>query len=47
MADVFHTFFGLSGLSLMGYYDLEEIDPVFALPRAITKKLGLNVHYQK
>lgn len=47
MTDIFHTFFGISGLSLMGYPGLEEIDPVFALPRELTKKLGLDVTYQK
>jgi geranylgeranyl transferase type-2 subunit beta len=46
MVDVFHTYFGISGLSLLGYFDLDEIDPVFALPRRITKELGINVQYQ-
>lgn len=32
--DVFHTFFGLTALSLMGYYDLELIDHVYAIPKA-------------
>lgn len=30
--DVFHTFFGLTALSLMGYYDIEKIDHVYAIP---------------
>ena len=30
--DVFHTFFGIAALSLMGYYDLLDIDPKFAIP---------------
>jgi len=41
-ADVFHTFFGVAGLALMGYPGLEEMDPVFALPRAVTRALGLH-----
>lgn len=41
-ADVFHTFFGVAGLALMGYPGLEEMDPVFALPRSLTRSLGLN-----
>jgi len=28
MADVFHTVFGLAGLSLVQYPGLEEVDPV-------------------
>eukprot|EP00850_Spirogloea_muscicola_P015386 SM000117S25506 [mRNA] locus=s117:281276:283699:+ [translate_table: standard] len=34
MVDVFHTFFGLAGLSLMGHPALAAVDPVFALPVA-------------
>ena len=41
-ADVFHTFFGVAGLALMGHAGLEEMDPVFALPRQLTRGLGLN-----
>lgn len=28
MVDVFHTFFGMAGLSLLKHPGLEEIDPV-------------------
>ncbi|KAF6005200.1 hypothetical protein F1559_002346 [Cyanidiococcus yangmingshanensis] len=31
--DVFHTFFGLAGLSLLGRHELIPIDPIFALPQ--------------
>ena len=53
MADVFHTFFGIGGLSLLGHLhraDLvlpEEgisyrpIDPLYALPTDIVQKLKL------
>ena len=50
MPDVYHTFFGLCGLSLIGHLgkigDREgklyrEVDPVFALPLDVVKKLGL------
>ena len=41
MADVFHTFFGLAGLSLMGYPGLAEIDPIYALPSKVVERLGL------
>lgn len=43
MCDVFHTFFGLAGLSLMGHPSLEAIDPSFALPVDTLKKMELNV----
>jgi geranylgeranyl transferase type-2 subunit beta len=32
--DVFHTFFGLAGLSLMKYNPLETVNPVYALPNS-------------
>jgi geranylgeranyl transferase type-2 subunit beta len=35
--DVFHTFFGLAALSLLNgeKYQLNPIDPAFALPRSV------------
>ncbi|SCW04606.1 LAFE_0H17260g1_1 [Lachancea fermentati] len=36
--DVFHTVFGLAGLSLMGFYDLVSIDPVYCMPYTVTSK---------
>lgn len=39
MVDVFHTFFGIAGLSLMGQCNLAAIDPVFALPDTIVKRI--------
>lgn len=39
--DVYHTFFGIAGLSLLGYEGLDEIDPVYALPRHLVRRLGL------
>ena len=39
MADVFHTFFGIAGLSLMGFPGLEPIDPIFALPSKVVQQL--------
>mmetsp|Transcript_4381 Transcript_4381/g.6218 ORF Transcript_4381/g.6218 Transcript_4381/m.6218 type:complete len:365 (+) Transcript_4381:167-1261(+) len=53
VADVFHTFFGIGGLSLLRWFDSYDekeaeapcsrrpIDPVFALPVDLVKKLGL------
>ena len=35
--DVFHTFFGIAALSLMGRYDLNHIDPRFAIPTNVLK----------
>lgn len=47
MVDVFHTFFGISGLSLLGDLqrrgvDEHPIDPVFALPTWLVAELGLD-----
>ena len=33
--DVYHTFFGIAGLSILGYPGLEKIDPVYALPVSV------------
>jgi geranylgeranyl transferase type-2 subunit beta len=51
MPDVFHTFFGIAGLCLVGWFEEEArkndylgftgIDPVYALPIALVEKLGL------
>jgi geranylgeranyl transferase type-2 subunit beta len=48
MADVFHTFFGIAGLSLLGHLhkdnvkgEYRKIDPVYALPTDVVKRLGL------
>ena len=37
--DVFHTFFGFCGLSLLGYGNLKMIDPTYAIPRDDVNKL--------
>jgi geranylgeranyl transferase type-2 subunit beta len=42
MVDVFHTVFGLAGLSLLGYEGLEAVDPVYCLPRDIVEKFQKN-----
>ena len=40
-ADVFHTFFGVAGLALLGHPGLERVDPVYALPEPVVRALGL------
>ncbi|GAM18662.1 hypothetical protein SAMD00019534_018370 [Acytostelium subglobosum LB1] len=45
--DVFHTFFGLCGLSLMGYFNLEQIDPAYALGTKTLLKRGLTLPWSK
>lgn len=53
IADVFHTFFGICGLIMLGYFDREatkhpeyagirKIHPVFALPVDVTEQLELS-----
>lgn len=39
--DVYHTFFGVAGLSLMGFPGLKAVDPVYALPTEVVQRLGL------
>ncbi|KAI8935983.1 hypothetical protein NX059_007486 [Plenodomus lindquistii] len=36
--DVFHTVFGIAGLSLLSYPDLEEVDPIYCMPRSVTRR---------
>lgn len=39
VADIWHTIFGLAGLSLMGYEGLEPVDPVYCLPASATTNI--------
>jgi geranylgeranyl transferase type-2 subunit beta len=41
IADIFHTYFGFGGLSLLGYPGFNKIDPVYALPMRMVQKAGL------
>jgi geranylgeranyl transferase type-2 subunit beta len=52
VADVFHTFFGICGLVMLGYFETEKashpeyesirnVHPVYALPVDVTEKLEL------
>ncbi|KAF1845830.1 geranylgerany transferase type II beta subunit [Cucurbitaria berberidis CBS 394.84] len=38
MVDVFHTVFGIAGLSLLKYPGLDEVDPVYCMPRSVTRR---------
>lgn len=40
MTDVFHTFFGLAALSLLGRSSLPVIDPVYALPANVVGRFA-------
>ncbi|KAH8111599.1 terpenoid cyclases/Protein prenyltransferase [Phellopilus nigrolimitatus] len=40
-ADVFHTHFGIAGLSLLGYPHLEDLDPVYCMPARVIERLNL------
>ncbi|THH06571.1 hypothetical protein EW145_g3993 [Phellinidium pouzarii] len=40
-ADVFHTHFGIAGLSILGYPHLEDLDPVYCMPARVIDRLGL------
>ncbi|GAA5920006.1 hypothetical protein JCM1841_000371 [Sporobolomyces salmonicolor] len=39
VADVWHTVFGIAGLSLLSYPGLEPVDPVYCMPLSVTRKL--------
>ncbi|KAJ3309462.1 hypothetical protein HDV04_006000 [Boothiomyces sp. JEL0838] len=41
MVDVFHTLFGVCGLSFCGYEGLLAVDPRYCLPLEVTQRLGL------
>ncbi|PYI20608.1 beta subunit of rab geranylgeranyltransferase [Aspergillus violaceofuscus CBS 115571] len=38
MVDVFHTCFGVAGLSLLKFDGLQEVDPVYCMPKSITTR---------
>ncbi|KAA1470921.1 terpenoid cyclases/Protein prenyltransferase [Dentipellis sp. KUC8613] len=46
IADVFHTQFGIAGLSLLGYPGLDDIDPVYCMPASVIEKMGLRKGWQ-
>ncbi|KAF8451515.1 rab geranylgeranyltransferase beta subunit [Terfezia claveryi] len=39
MPDVFHTVFGVAGLSLLGYSGLREVDPKYCMPTDVINKV--------
>jgi len=39
--DVFHTQFGVAGLSLLGYPELDDLDPVYCMPASLIEAMGL------
>ncbi len=46
MVDVFHTYFGIGGLSLLrAEPDLKMIDPVYALPVDVLRRIGVKSAY--
>ncbi|CAO1627245.1 unnamed protein product [Sympodiomycopsis kandeliae] len=49
VSDVFHTFFGITGLALLGYKQgtLRQVDPVYGMPAQVIEKLpGMKRDYQ-
>ena len=39
VVDVYHTHFGIAGLSLLGYEGLDPVDPVYCLPKSTTERI--------
>jgi len=46
MVDVFHTHFGIAGLSILGYPDLIDLDPVYCMPASVIEAKGLRKAWQ-
>ncbi|KAG6831548.1 hypothetical protein H0H92_009467 [Tricholoma furcatifolium] len=47
MVDVFHTHFGIAGLSLLGYPGLMDLDPVYCMPASVIEARGLRAEIKK
>jgi geranylgeranyl transferase type-2 subunit beta len=45
MVDVFHTIFGVAGLSLLGYEGLKPVDPVYCMPVHVIERLGIKQRF--
>lgn len=43
MVDLYHTLFGLAGLSLLGDRAIKDINPVFCMPQYLLDKLGISI----
>jgi geranylgeranyl transferase type-2 subunit beta len=39
MVDVWHTCFGIAGLSLLGYPGTEAVDPVYCMPKSVIERV--------
>jgi len=46
LPDVFHTCFGVAGLSILGYPGLDDLDPVYCMPASLIEKMGLRKGWQ-
>lgn len=44
MVDVFHTVFGVAGLSLLGYPGLKPVNPAYCMPEYVIERIGLGDH---
>lgn len=39
MVDVFHTVFGIAGLSLVGWNGLQPVSPVYCMPESVIRQV--------
>jgi len=46
LPDVFHCFFGIGGLALMGYCDLLDLDPAYALGVDTLEKYNIRLPWK-
>lgn len=47
MVDVFHTLFGVAGLSLLGDNTIKKVDPIFCMPLEVTDRVRKKFGYPK
>jgi geranylgeranyl transferase type-2 subunit beta len=47
VSDIFHTYFGLAGLGLLGHEGMSIVDPAYALGVDVLKKRGFALPWLK
>ena len=39
MVDVFHTHYAIAGLSILGHQSVAEVDPIYCMPKEVTRRV--------
>jgi len=45
VADVYHTCFGIAGLSLLNYEGLDKVNPIYCMPHSSIARLKLGIYF--